>query len=204
MKLIDLIGQRFGRLTVLQRAESKGGRTYWKCRCDCGNETIVLADNLRRGLQKSCGCLYAEKIAKGIHQTHGMRHTRNYRIWAKLKERCLNPNAINYERYGGRGVSLFPEWIDNFKAFYDYVSKLPHFGEEGYSLDRIDNNGNYEPNNLRWADRKTQGRNKRNNVLVEYQDSKMTLAEVAEIIDINYGTLKARYYRGDRGDRLFR
>lgn len=203
-KFIDLTGQKFGRLTVLERVENKGKRTYWKCLCDCGNETIVWADNLRRGLQKSCGCLYAEKIAKGIHKTHGMRHTRNYKIWVKMKERCTNPNSINYHNYGGRGITMYPEWIDNFQAFYDYVSKLEHFGEEGYSLDRIDNNGDYCPDNLRWADVKTQARNKRSNVFVDYYGEMITIAEAAERSGINYWALLSRYYTGDRGERLFR
>ena len=99
---------------------------------------------------------------------------------------------------------MFAEWIHDFQKFYDYVSKLPHFGEEGYTLDRIDNDGNYEPDNLRWADRKTQSRNTRRNIIVEYQGTVMSLAEAAELSGIPYRVLLDRYHAGDRGERLFR
>ena len=199
----DLTGQKFGRLTVIERAPNKFKKTMWRCRCDCKKEIITRSDSLLNGRTKSCGCLQKEN-ANGHTPTHGMSKATIYRKYVSIKNRCLNLKAENFPRYGGRGIKIYPEWIDNFQSFYDYVSALPHFGEKGYSLDRIDNNGNYEPNNLRWADRKTQGRNKRNNVLVEYQDSKMTLAEAAELSNIPYKTLYFRYKQGDRGDKLFR
>lgn len=196
---VDLTGQKFGRLTVIERAENKGSQTYWKCRCDCGNVCVVNAYSLKTNHTKSCGC-FREKFAV----VHGKYKTKIYRIWSAILQRCLNPNVLNYARYGGRGITMYPEWINNFQAFYDYVSKLEHYGEKGYSLDRIDNNGNYEPDNLRWADAKTQARNTRRNVFVEYKGVKMTLAEVAELSEIKIITLWKRYQRGDIGERLFR
>ena len=200
--LEDLIGQKFGRLTVIERSENKGGRTAWKCRCDCGNESVVVATNLKRGKVNSCGCLNKEKLHE--RSKHGMKGTPIYGVWRNIKNRCLNSNVKKYEDYGGRGIKICDEWIDNFQAFYDYVSKLEHYGEEGYTLDRINNNGNYEPNNLRWADKKTQARNKRNNRIVEYNGEKMSLPEAAELSGIDFRTLWARMKRGDTGDRLFR
>ena len=203
MRLVDLTGQKFGRLTVISRAENKGKETCWKCQCDCGNEVIVQGNNLKNGHTVSCGCFRREKTSES-HKTHGMKGTSIHNTWSHIKARCFNPNSKHYKDYGGRGITMFPEWIDNFQAFYDYVSKLEHYGEDGYTLDRINNDGNYEPDNLRWADKKTQGRNTRRNIYVEYQGVMMCLKDAAELSGINYDTLLARYYAGDRGERLFR
>jgi len=202
-KFKDLTGLKFGRLTVVERADNdKHGYACWCCRCDCGNEVTVIGNDLKRGHSTSCGCLKKEKLIKRS-TTHGMKHTKIFNKWIKIKSRCLNPNCKDYPNYGGRGIEICERWLD-FQNFYDDVSQLEHFGEENYTLDRIDNNGNYEPCNVRFADRKTQGRNKRNNHLVEYEGVKMTLAEAAERSGINRSTLWARYKHGDRGDKLFR
>lgn len=198
-KLKDLTGMKFGRLTVIERAESKFGKTYWKCLCDCGNVTVVRKDRLKNGYTKSCGCLTID-----TNSTHHMTRTKPYILWSDIKKRCFNPNHKFYKYYGGRGITMYPEWIDDFQTFYDYVSKLPHFGEKGYSLDRIDNNGNYEPNNIRWADKKTQSRNRRTVHFIEYNGTKMPITEAAELSGINAYTLKGRLKRGDIGERLFR
>ena len=117
-------------------------------------------------------------------------------IWQGIKQRCFNPNNTSSANYGGRGITMFPAWVDDFQAFYDYVSKLEHFSDEGYTLDRINNNGNYEPNNLRWADKDTQDRNRRTSVIVEYQGVKMCLKDSAKASGVNYFTLRNRYQRG--------
>ena len=197
--LKDLTGQRFGRLTVIERAENKGEEACWKCRCDCNNEVFVRGSSLRKGTTKSCGCLVEKNRIK-----HGMRHTPIYNTWCHIKARCLNSSNNDYKYYGGRGITMYPEWINNFQAFYDYVSKLEHYGEKGYTLDRIDNNGNYEPNNLRWADKKTQRRNQSRIHFVEYEGVLMSLTEASEKSGIPRDTLKSRSKRGDTGDRLFR
>ena len=202
-KLKDLTGQRFGRLTVIERAENKGRRVRWKCKCDCGNTKIVTADSLLQANTQSCGCLHNEQIVERNFK-HGKGHTTIYENWKAMKSRCLNPNNSKFKDYGGRGITIYPEWIHDFQAFYDYVSKLEHFGEKGYTLDRINNNGNYEPNNLRWADGKIQHRNKRTNVIVEYNGEKMILNDAAIKSGINRKTLSHRLKRGDTGERLFR
>ncbi len=199
----DLTGMKFGKLTVIERAENpKSEKVCWRCKCECGKETVVTRTNLTSGHTVSCGCLQKE-VAAGFRFKHGFAGTKIYRIWLNMKTRCHNPNAINYGNYGGRGIKVCERWLD-FQNFYEDVSKLEHFGEEGYSLDRIDNNGNYEPNNVRWASAKFQGRNTRVNNIVEFGCVKMTLIEASELSGIPYATLWARYKKGDRGDKLFR
>ncbi len=117
-------------------------------------------------------------------------------IWQGIKQRCFNPNNKSYWNYGGRGITMFPAWVEDFQAFYDYVSQLEHFSDDGYTLDRINNNGNYEPNNLRWADKNTQDRNRRTSVIVEHQGVKMCLKDFAKVSGVNYVTLRSRYRRG--------
>lgn len=206
-KFQDLTGKKFGKLTVLgidHKEKCKNGSIiFWKCQCECGNLKVVNGNNLKRRLTKSCGCLRTLRVSL-LKRTHGLTGTKYYGVWENIKTRCYDTSNSAYERYGGRGITMYPAWINDFKAFYDYVSKLPHFGEKGYSLDRIDNNGNYEPNNVRWTDAKTQARNKRNNIIVEFQGTKMTLAEAAEDSKVSYFTLRDRFYRGDRNERLFR
>lgn len=127
-----------------------------------------------------------------------------YYTWQGIKKRCFKINHTSYKHYGGRGITMYSEWVDDFSAFYNYVSKLDHFGEKGYTLDRIDNNGNYEPNNLRWETPKKQMRNRQCTLTVDYQGKQMPLAEVAEILGVKYKTLLKRYEDGKRGEELFK
>lgn len=158
MKLIDLTGQKFGMLLVLERTKNKGEKVAWKCKCDCGNTTIATSSDLKQGNTKSCGCLNH----KPCNLRHGHCYNSVYKTYCNMKTRCFNKNDIRYKDYGGRGITVCEEWKNSFQAFYDYVSKLPHFNEKGYSLDRINNDGNYEPDNVRWATAKTQANNRRN------------------------------------------
>ena len=200
----DLTGMKFGRLTVIERTEnSESGKTRWLCRCDCGKEIVVCGCNLKNNHTQSCGCIHHEVVSR-VFGTHHMSQSRIYSIWVNIKTRCLNHKAVNYHNYGGRGITICNEWQNDFQAFYDYVSKLEHFNEKGYSLDRINNNGNYEPNNLRWADLKTQSRNTRANLIVIYKGKSMPLIDAAELSGIAFPTLWARVRNGDTGDRLFR
>lgn len=165
MKALDLTGQRFGRLTAIKKtgtyiSPSGAKKIQWLCKCDCGAEIVAIAADLRSGHTNSCGCYQKERTSEAS-KTHGMRYTAIYHVWSAMKDRCGNPRNKRYEDWGGRGITVCDEWKNDFQAFYDYVSKLPHFGEAGYSLDRINNDGNYEPNNVRWATRIEQNSNKR-------------------------------------------
>ena len=160
-KRIDLTGHKFGRLKVLKMVGcNKWGEAMWLCECECGNLVSVTSNNLRRLHTRSCGCLQKE-AASSSNTTHGKRGTKLYPAWNMMKDRCSNQNSKAYKNYGGRGIRVCEEWKNSFQAFYDYVSKLPHFNEKGYSLDRINNDGNYEPNNVRWATRYEQVHNRR-------------------------------------------
>lgn len=158
----DLTGQRFGRLTVVSKTDERKDRcVVWKCICDCGNEHFVISRSLLGGKTRSCGCLWNETKGTG-RISHHMSDTKLYKKWCGMKRRCYYTSHKSYKDYGGRGITVCDEWKNDFQAFYDYVSKLPHFGEEGYSLDRINNNGNYEPENVRWTTQKEQCANRRN------------------------------------------
>lgn len=193
--VVDLIGQRFGRLTVIG-IDDRGtkGKTYWMCKCDCGAVKSVRSDSLRSGAIKSCGCLKREQDKSNLaRDTHGMSKTRLYQEWQGMKDRCFNKNNARWERYGGRGITVCEEWRNDFQSFCDWATANGY--RDDLTLDRIDNDGNYCPENCRWATQRQQSRNRRTNIDVTIGNSTRTLMEWCEIFGLEYKTVYARYKR---------
>lgn len=187
-----IVGKRFGLLTVIERTNERVGKScLFKCKCDCGNETIVQRGHLISGATKSCGCLKGKNF-----RTHGDTGTRLHNVWRGILARCNNPNVRCYERYGGRGISVCKEWQDEhgFENFKKWAL------ENGYSdnltIDRKNVNGNYEPPNCKWSTTKEQNNNTRRSVKLTYNGKEQTIAQWAEELGVSYSMLYARIKKG--------
>lgn len=195
---IDLTGKRFGRLIAKEIAESRNWVVYWKCICDCGNTTTVSSAKLRNGKTRSCGCLRKEMTIER-NTKHNLRHKRIYNIYCTMKARCYNPNNYEYHNYGGRGIKVCDEWlgengIDNF-AMWSYKNGYDENADFGKcTIDRIDTNGNYDPNNCRWTTQKVQANNTRTNFYLEHDGEVHSISEWSDILKLDY----ERFYRALR------
>ena len=189
MKCIDETGNKYGRLTVIERVKNdKAGNAKWRCMCECGKVVDVLALNLRKGTTQSCGCLNIER-AKEANTTHGHYYKPIYGVWRNIKDRCYNHNNKSYGDYGGRGITVCAEWQD-FQVFYDWA--MSHGYNHNLTIDRIDNNNGYSPDNCRLVDMKTQSNNRRSNHLVTYKGKTQTISQWADELGIKYDTLLTR------------
>ena len=187
-KFKDLTGQKFGRLKVIYKLHNyHKPKTYYLCVCECGNLTEVRGSSLSRGDSKSCGC------NRG-NSKHNKTNTRLYRIWQSMKRRCDYIKHKRYKDYGGRGVAVCSEWKDDFMSFYDW-SMANGYGDN-LTIDRIDVNGNYEPNNCRWITKKQQNRNRRSNRIYTIYGITHCLMDWCEICKLNYWTVIKRLNRG--------
>lgn len=187
----DLTGQRFGKLYVIEYVGIKNHKAIFKCKCDCGNETIAQGTLLSLGKTRSCGCL----AANNINQTkHGKRRTKLYGVWCTMKSRCNNPNAVHYQNYGGRGIKVCDEWRLDFQSFYDWAYANGY--REGLSIDRINVNGDYEPSNCRFVTMKVQNNNRGNNALYTFNGETKTLSQWADESCVKPHTFMARIYAG--------
>lgn len=187
---LELMGQRFGMLTVIERAESKkNGAVRWKCLCDCGNSTIVEGRELKRGKSRSCGCRKAEAMREA-NTTHGKTHTRLFSIWTGMKNRCSNVNDEHYERYGRRGITVCEEWLHDFEAFYNWA--MAHGYADSLSIDRIDNDKGYSPNNCQWATPTEQANNRSTNRIVSFGGRDLTVAQWCKRLGAKINIVYAR------------
>lgn len=187
----DMIGKRFGRLTVIKRGEeyyTKCGKHYdtWICECDCKSIKTIAGRHLRAGRTKSCGCILKE----GTRKTHGMAHTKLHNTWCNMKSRCNNKNNNDYTNYGERGIKVCEEWDKSFEAFYNWAMENGY--SENLTIDRIDVNGNYCPENCRWVTWNEQARNKRVNHFITYNGKTMCVKDWETETGINSKTIARR------------
>lgn len=190
---IDLTGQKYGKLYVKGLyLDIPNRKKKWLCVCDCGNETIVSGSNLRNGHTKSCLKCGYESTKKAITK-HGQSHTKLFYVWHSMKNRCENPKHKSYEDYGAKGISVCEEWHDSTK-FFKWALRNGY--EEGLEIDRINVNGNYEPNNCRWVNRTQNANNKSNNKLIEHEGQTKTLAEWSRVYEVNYKNLSRLLLKG--------
>lgn len=192
MKGKDLIKQKFGRLLVVNRAYTKNHKVYWECICDCGKTTFVHTSNLRCNRTQSCGCLKIEHLVDRS-TTHKQRHTKLYEVWKTIKQRCFNKNNISYHNYGGRGITICDEWKNDFNSFYEW--SMANGYKEGLTIDRINNNGNYEPSNCRWTTKLVQANNTRTNRYVTINNETKSLADWCRYYNISYSLVYQRIYK---------
>lgn len=183
---INLTGRKFHYLTALRIGDRKNNEIRWLCQCECGKETLVSSSSLREEETKSCGCKSIVLMVRH-HITHGMTYTRIYRVWRAMVDRCEKPNHKLYPRWGGRGIKICEAWhaFENFHAWA--VANGYH---EGLTIERKDNNGNYEPDNCKWATQKEQANNRRTNVFIEFQNQRRTLTQWSEYLGIKKSVLR--------------
>lgn len=194
MKKLNLLGNRYGKLVVIADAGSKLGScgkkfTKWLCQCDCGNQKEILTSSLLRGGTLSCGCL-----KQNCHRTHGFsKKERLYVIWQGMKKRCLNKNNHAYKYYGSRGISVCDEWISSYENFRNW--SLQNGYKEDLTIDRIDTNGNYEPNNCRWTNMAQQNDNKRVTYRFELDGNQYTITELSKKFNLKRSVIYYRLFR---------
>lgn len=191
---LDITGQRYGRLIAIQRVPNHGRRTAWLFQCDCGARVELQLENVRAGITSSCGCLRID-VTRARSLTHGhhigRRESRTLKSYTHAKARCFNVNDPKYPQYGGRGITMCPEWAQNFETFLRDMGECP----PGRTLDRVNVHGHYEPRNCRWATPAQQARTRTDNVLVIDQGQTMILKDFAARVGVNYKKLSSTMRR---------
>ena len=196
--VVNMTGMVFGRLTVIERVENDNqGNARWLCQCECGNKKIVRGGSLRQGRIRSCGCLLAESSKKRMTTLltkHGLAGSKLYRVYCAMCERCEKPSCSEYHRYGGRGIKVCDEWLHDRNSFFEWAMKNGY--KEGLQIDRINNDGNYEPSNCRWVTQIENCNNTSKNVFLEHNNERHTLSEWSRLLGINRSTIYSRYKAG--------
>lgn len=192
-KFIDLTGEKYGKLTVLKReGKDRQKCLLWKCKCDCGNEIIVRGSSLRNSHTQSCGCHKTERLKK-THYIHGKARTKIYKCWKSMIDRCYNENNSSYHNYGGRGIGVCKEWLDGKTGLINFWDWSINNGfDKHLSIDRIDNNKGYAPDNCRWTTMKVQSMNKRNNHNITFQRQTKCMTAWGEDTGLTANCLSAR------------
>lgn len=191
MKALNLVGKRFGFLLVIERKGSdEKGQSLWLCRCDCGTEKVVRGHDLKGGT-KSCGC--SRRYNTGLYK-HGLSNTRLHRIWRSIQDRCYNQKNQDYRHYGGRGITVCDEWREDFMSFYNWSMENGY--EEILTIDRIDVNKGYCPDNCRWVSMVEQSNNRRNNKVITFHGESLTIAQWSKKIGVKYGDIQNRLNYG--------
>lgn len=198
MKLIDINGNRYGRLTVSKKIQDA---PKWECICDCGKIITARGTDLRRGMVKSCGCLKKETSANNgrSQTTHGLKNTRLYKEWISMKTRCYNQNSPSYADYGGRGIEVCEEWRNDFLTFFKWAMATGYdtSATRGVcTIDRKDNDGHYSPENCKWSTNREQQNNKRNNRRLTYNGQTKTIPQWADEVGLSASTIHNRISRG--------
>ena len=201
-KAINIAGQRFGRLTVIERVASTKAQAQWRCVCDCGKETVVCSQDLRNGHTKSCGCYGLEVSVSHTpsFSTHKESRSRLYRVWIGMKGRCNNCKNKAYSYYGGRGIKVCQDWNESYALFRDWA--LANGYQENLTIDRIDVNGNYCPENCRWVSMKVQMNNTRANRRITLNGETKPMAEWSESTGLSYETIRNRTIKGKPADEV--
>lgn len=214
-KIKSLVGKKFGSLTVLkldhiERKECKCSRLskgyyiksikFYLCKCDCGKECVKNAFYLNEGCTRSCGCLVRANPSKNFFK-HGHTNTKLYGVWCGIKRRCYCKTGPKYIRYGGRGITVCDEWRDDFMAFYNWA--MANGYKEGLTIDRINNDGNYEPNNCRWVTAKEQANNRSTNIFIKHEGERKTIASISQQLRINSCTLRKRFAKFGLNEKIF-
>lgn len=211
MKKIDMVGFKTGEITVIQRSGSKNGQATWLCRCSCGKLFIQYGSPLRKGKVKSCGHIYADKSERAeiarrtiAKEKHGGSRSRLYCVWGNIRKRCNDPNCISYPNYGGRGIKVCKEW-DDFSVFREWAMKNgynPKAERGNCTIDRIDVNRDYRPDNCRWTTMTEQSNNRRNSYTITWKNETRTASEWSKITGIPRSVIYSRYKRGWDPDKI--
>lgn len=201
--LYNIEGEKFNKLTVLRLAGvGKHGQRMWECECECGNIVKVNQYSILKGMTQSCGCKRLDS-AKNRNCKHGLtkghKFPDGYKVWSSMRDRCFNPNNPSYHNYGGRGITVCDRWNNSFT---DFISDMGERQNKTFTIDRINVNGNYEPNNCKWATRHEQGRNRRNNIWITYNGETLVLSDWAKKINISPQHLRAKLKRKHISDLI--